>query len=427
MLAETPVASISPTYESDKSATRIDIALLVSALFLQRFALPFFAGKLLGLHLLPIALIFLYQFLSGKLLLQYDRLLWFLAVALAASCSLLLNFKSTMLTSYFEFILLYWFFTLTRPSTTDLYKSTVRVFQLLVLTVSLVGVAQFIAQFIVDGRRLIVFYGIVPDFLLSAAHDQASGEARTFGSGIIKSNGIFLAEPSALSQITALGILIEVLEFRRPRYLVVMTLGFLVAYSGTGLMTLLLFLPLAGLRNSRAGASVFMMVVFSLGLFVTGIIDLSAFTSRVDEFDTVNSSGFGRFVAPFWLAAKQFDTGSLQTLLAGSGPGTVTTFTDLRYSTAAPTWLKLLFEYGIIGSFIFVCFLASCLRKSRCPGLVLAALLFTYVFHGGAVLNPPLLTIIMVLCTLHGPELRRRSVDEASRYGPSLVAGSAGG
>ncbi len=126
---------------------------------------------------------------------------------------------------------------------------------------------------------------------------------------IIKSNGIFLAEPSILSQITALGILIEVLEFRRPRYLVVMALGFLVAYSGTGLMLLLLFLPLAGLRHGRAGLSALFVVMFVLGLFATGIIDLSAFTSRVGEFEDTGSSGFERFVAPFWLAAKQFDTG----------------------------------------------------------------------------------------------------------------------
>jgi hypothetical protein len=404
------------------------MALLASALFLQRFAFPF-GHTLVALTLVTISLLLLHQFLSGKLLIQYERLLWFLTVALAATCSLLLNlnFKGTTLTSYFEFILLYWFFTLARPSTSDQYEKTLQAFQFLVILLSCLGVAQFIAQFIVDGRRLIVFYGTVPDFLLNSAHDQASNEARTFGSGIIKSNGFFLAEPSTLSQITALGILIEVLEFHRPRYLVVMALGFLVAYSGTGLITLLLFLPLAGLRNSRAGLSAFMIVVFTLGLLVTGIIDLSAFTSRVDEFDTVNSSGFGRFVAPFWLAAKQFDTGSLQALLAGSGPGTIKTFNDTRFDADPATWLKLFYEYGIIGSFVFVCFLASCLRKSRCPGLVLAALLVTYVFHGGAVLSSQLLTIIMVLCTLHGPELRRRRVDEASRYGPSLVAGSAGG
>src|SRR5712672_3653769 len=50
MLAETSAASVRPTYKSDKSddksATRVDIALLVSMLFLQRFSLPFGATAL---------------------------------------------------------------------------------------------------------------------------------------------------------------------------------------------------------------------------------------------------------------------------------------------------------------------------------------------------------------------------------------------
>src|SRR2546430_2844819 len=34
------------------------------------------------------------------------------------------------------------------------------------------------------------------------------------------------------------------------------------------------------------------------------------------------SSGFQRFVAPFWMAAENLDTASLPALLLGSGPGT---------------------------------------------------------------------------------------------------------
>jgi hypothetical protein len=233
---------------------------------------------------------------------------------------------------------------------------------------------------------------------------------------------MFLAEPSFLSQFTALGILVEVLEFRRPRCLLVMSLGFLVAYSGTGSMLLLIFLPLAGLRHSRAGLSALLVVVFILGLFATGIIDLSAFTDRVGEFDAPGSSGFARFVSPLWLAAKNFDTASLQALLIGNGPGTAKTFNDLWHGGGqVADWFKPFYEYGIIGSFIFWCFLASCFRRSRCPGLVVAAIIFGFLF-----LQTPL-TIAIALCTLSGPEPRRRHIAGPHRYGPSLVAGSAGG
>ena len=176
----------------------------------------------------------------------------------------------------------------------------------------------------------------------------------------------------SLSQITAGGILIEVLEFRRPRYLLVVAHDFL----GTGLMSSCSLLPLAGLRHGRAGVSVFRRYVRPRAL-CNRTIDMSAFTSRVGEFDETRSSAFLRFVSPFWLAAKQFHTAWFQALVVGSGPGTAKTFGDTvngyRYMA---TWFKLFYEYGIIGSFMFSCFLISCFRKSRCPGLVCWAIIF---------------------------------------------------
>ncbi len=422
MLAQTSGASVYPAYKSDKSAARVDIALLVSALFLQRFSLPFGATRL-ALDLVAIGCILSYQFLSGKFAIQYDRALWFLGFALAITCSLLLNFNSTMLTAYFQFMVFYALFTLSRPSTPDQYRRTLQAFQYLVMILSCLAIAQFVAQFVVDAKQLVMFFGIVPDFLFDDLH--AGGNitigAVSGGSSLMRSNGIFLAEPSILSQITALGILIESLEFRRPRYLLVMALGFLVAYSGTGSVLLLLFLPLAGLRHGRAGLSVLLVAMFALGLFATGVIDLSVFTSRAGEFEDTRASGFARFVSPFWLAAKQFNTVSVQALLLGSGPGTVKFLADTWYAGFVATWIKILYEYGMIGSFLFCCFLASCLRRSRCPGLVVAAIIFTYVFLQG------MMTITIALCTLSGPAPRRRHIGGSSQYQPSFVAGSAAG
>ena len=273
-------ASVSPIY---KSETRVDVALLVSALFLQRFTIPF--GKsLVSLDFVSVAFICLHQFLSGKMLIRYDRLLWFLATALTATCSLLLNFKSTMLSSYSQFLVMYSLVTLSRPSTPDRYKSTLQAFQFLVM-ILLMPRSGAIRRAVRGGwQKALVFYGLVPDFLLATLQNGWNTIHAIEGSSLLKSNGIFLAEPSILSQITALGMLIEVLEFRRPRWLFAMVLGLLVAYSGTGLVTLLLFLPLAGLRHGRAGLSALLVVMFMLGLFATGIIDLSVFLGRVGEF-----------------------------------------------------------------------------------------------------------------------------------------------
>jgi hypothetical protein len=408
------VESVWPTYRSDKSATRVDVALLVSALLLPRFALPF-GNTSLQLDLVAIGLILTYQFISGKLLIQYDRLLWFLGLAFAITCSLLLNFKSTMLPAYFQVMVLDSLITLRRPSTADQYKRTLQAFQFLVMLLSCLAVVHLVAEFLGEGDGLIKFYGILPDFLFGTAGiDRSSIEPASH----FRSNGIFLTEPSMLSQITGLGILIEVLEFRRLRYLLVMTLGFLLSYSGTGSMLLLVFLPLAGLRD-RAGLPVLLIAMFALGLFATGMIELSAFTSRVDEFGNTGASGFSRFVSPFWLAAKQFDTGSLQALLVGNGPGAAKTFGDNWYASGSlATWFKIFYEYGIIGSFILVGFLTSCLRRSRCPSLVVAAIIFAWVFLQG------MMTMTIPLCTLSGIEPRRGRIDKTNQDRPSFVAGA---
>ena len=55
----------------------------------------------MSLDILPVVIIIAYQFASGRLLIGYNRLYWFLALAVAASYTLYLNFSSGMLPSLF--------------------------------------------------------------------------------------------------------------------------------------------------------------------------------------------------------------------------------------------------------------------------------------------------------------------------------------
>jgi hypothetical protein len=421
VLTETSATPVFPTY---KSKTRVDIALLASTLFLQRFGLPFFHTRL-TFDFVFAALIFVHQFASGRLFILYDRLLWFLVVVMAATSSLLLNFESRMLTSYGLFVLAYFLLTLSRPSTPDQYKCTLQGFQSLVLILSCLAIAQFAAQFLVDHRKLVMFYGIVPDFLL----ENASDLGRMGGTSLVKSNGIFLEEPSTMSQIAALGIMIEVLEFRRPRYLILLTLGLLLAYSGTGISILLVSLPLVVLVNRKAQLPVMLVGLFAFGLLAAGIIHLSLFTSRIGEFEDTHSSGFMRFVSPFWMAEEYFPTVSLPKLLLGNGPGGigfVPRLGDLTYHATGSCWFNLIYYYGLIGAFVFTCFFASCFRRSRCPKPLIVALIYYHVMIGN-IIGTATLIMIVVLCTLNGPEPRRGSVDETGQYRSSLAAGSVAG
>ena len=425
LVTEIPTVAFSARPRGNSEAS-IDIALLVCALFLQRFSLSF-GNSLMSLDVVPAVLILIYQFAAGRLVIVYDRLLSFLALGFVATWSLWLNFKRPMLSSYSEFVLMYFLLTLSRPATSSRYKRTLQGFQFLVLVLSFLAIAQFFAQFVLDGRQLIQFYGIVPDYLLASF---STGGVNTIipmteGSSLIKSNGIFLTEPSTLSQITALGILIELLEFRRLRYLLPLVCGFLLSYSGTGLMMLLLCLPLSGLFRRGTIFYLLMTVLFVFGLWITGIVDLSVLVSRAGEFEDTRASGFARFVGPFWLAADSLHLASLRGLLLGNGPGTTAAFADAFWYSGGvtATWTKLLYEYGLIGSFIFVLFLATCFRQTLCPGLLLTAVVFSYVFLGGNLLSTPFLIMTIVLVTLNAPEARRDRIGTKSRFHTSLIAG----
>jgi hypothetical protein len=267
-----------------------------------------------------------------------------------------------------------------------------------------------------------MFFGIFPDSLLPY-HAGVNTMGIVGPGGLIKSNGIFLGEASTLSQLAALAILIEVLEFRRPRYLIVLTIGFLLAYSGTGLSILLISLPLAFLVNRRAQLPVLVVSLFAMALFATGVIHLSAFTSRLGEFQDTDASGFLRFVSPFWMAADHFATAPLSELLGGKGPSSTESFVPPGWYTGGGTWFKVLYEYGLIGAFIFSCFLGSCLRRSRAPKPFMAGMIYNYLFTGNLLMDPSYLLIAVVLCTLHGPDPRRSPIDESGHYRLSPTTG----
>jgi hypothetical protein len=402
------------------ASSRVDLALLVCAFFLQRFTLAFH-NSLLFFDIVPATAILLHQFFAGRLVIDFDRLVWFLIAWVAITGAVWLNFQPTMLPSFLELTLVYALFMLKRSSAPDAYKDTLRTFQFLAGMLGVLAIVQFVAQFAVDGRQLIRFFGIFPDTVFTS---RVNTIIPIGGSFLIKSNGIFLQEPSSLSQLMALGILIEVLEFGRPKYLFILTLGLLLAYSGTGLLLLLFFFPLAAIGNKNARLPAVAVVCIALIFVGTGSIDSSEFTSRIGEFNDTNASGFSRYISPFWLAKENFDTSPLPALLMGHGSGTMDAFAnaaDPWYIGFAGTWIKLFYEYGLIGTFLFFCFLIACLMKSMCPRLVVAAILFSYVFQGGELLNTSFLIMMIVLCTLSGAQKLRGDAVRSGHRAPAFA------
>ena len=411
-------------FPTDKSVTRVDIALMACALFLQRFSFPFLGDTTLSLDTVAVVLILGYQFAYGRLLIQYDRLLWFLVLAAVTVLALLLNLKNTRLTSYGLFMVLYFFFLFAHPSTNEQYKQTLQGFQFLVLILSSLAIIQFLLQFVLDGARLIMFYGIFPDSLLPSPQGAGGTGWNTItrigASSLIRSNGIFLVEAATMAQMAAIAILVEVLEFGRPRYLILITLALLLAYSGTGISVLIVALPLAVSIHRRAQKATLLIGLFAFGAVATGMIDISVLTSRTSEFEDTNTSGFVRFISPLWMVSDLLGRASTLEIFFGKGPGSPYG-EGAFYMASANTWVKVLFEYGLVGLLVFACFLGSSFRKTRCSTPVIVGVIYLYLFTQNNLLTPSVVVIMVVLCTLSGPELRRARVHDTREYRPSLV------
>ena len=121
-----------------------------------------------------------------------------------------------------------------------------RVNYLLVIIAGL-GIAQFAAQFV--GLRLFAFTGLVPaNFLLEQGYNL---EIPVSIGETLKSNGLFLIEPSVFSQFMAVGLMIEMLTARRPVYFGLFTAGLLLSLFTGGYQQfppVLLLLAIARLR-----------------------------------------------------------------------------------------------------------------------------------------------------------------------------------
>ena len=217
-----------------------------------------------------------------------------------------------------------------------------------------------------------------------------------YGADKLKSNGVFFAEPSFFSQAAALAAIYELSSKKRVVRLILLLGGLFVSYSGTGMMLLVPF----GLYHLCRGRSLVPLVAcLGVGLVIIAFgsaLRLDAITDRFDEFMVPGSSGYARFISIFDVIRK-FQSPYVQTTLFGLGIGQVATYiATLPYEGFGPTWGKIFFEYGLVGSMLYAAFMWRLLYQAQSP--LSYPLLLVYLFMGGyvgdtAVLIPMLLFI----------------------------------
>ena len=298
--------------------------------------------------------------------------------------------------SFLLLVCLYSAYIFVIPDASDrTFESTLRMFRRFSLIVAAAGICQFFAQLAIPGPTLFTFETFFPESVLTQNFNfviPVPG-AEQFN----KSNGFFLLEPSHFSQMMALAIIAEI-AFRRPSWrLAVLGLALLLSYSGTGLVLCAIFVPLLLVWRGH-GQLVIAMVGAVLALLVfANLFHLTSTLDRLSEFGSERSSAFARFLSPFYLF-MDFVFPHAQTTLFGLGPGAIEPyFQSEEYAVHDPTWGKLFFEYGLVGTVPFTIFICRCLFRGARSLLLNAAVFFTYLVLGGNLVDARVESLILAL------------------------------
>lgn len=399
---------------------------IVGAVFLSRFAFAF-AGRKLSLPLLVIVASIVGLAAFGRLRVHLPRfILYAVSTAALMTAAALGGSGRVSGMSFLLLAVLYLAYVFVVDGDEATYAWVIVAFRRICLVAAIAGIAQFVAQLVLPGPTLFTFRGIVPDSYLALEYNYVDPVG--FLPGFYKSNGFFLPEPSIFGQLMALAVICEVLFLGASYRLFVLALALFLSFSGSGALLCAIFIPLLLLRRGNpslllvAAGLVVLLFVFSDSRY------LEPYLGRIGEFQSSQSSAFARFLSPFYLFNEFIFTSTRNTLL-GLGPGAIDPFFNNFYTEVFdPTWGKLFFEYGLVGTLPFALFITCCFFADAPARWLSGALFLNYLLFGGYLLSAPVAGLVLALSVWHRapPQPGKRPMAPIHDAGFSFVSRAAG-
>ena len=260
--------------------------------------------------------------------------------------------------------------------------------------IAALALLQYAAQF--AGVRVFSFARLVP--ALKPVLTESGFNVMTpikYGSSIYRSNGGVLLEPSILSQVMALAVIVDFMVLRRVLWVPLYAAATLAAFAGTGPLVLVLTLALSGLFKPKdLPRTVAIVMGLALVTAVAAVVFPSQFATLAGRANTADPSTQARYGAQ--LLVLNTIIGDAR-LLLGFGPGAADGFVQLGSMSAA---LKLLFDYGLIGLTAFFTYIVAAFLRKDAPALTIGALLLFQLWRRLSPFFLPMGLMLALTCCL---------------------------
>ena len=269
------------------------------------------------------------------------------------------------------------------------------------LIICVLGIAQYAGQFVIGARLAFPIEHFTPAAFITHRYNYLN--AMAYGSTTYKANGLFMLEPSYYSQLLGIAMLLELAGPQRLWRIALYSLGFVVAFSGTGLVMMAMTFPTLLIVYKRYSLLVAGILGGALIIAFGESLGLSLFLERAQEFDSTESSGYMRYVGPAKLIG-QYLSSEPKRWLFGLGAGMMMRTTPWPMYNASETgWAKLILEFGVVGATTYFIFLYTCVFRARQPSVLRMALAAMTLLNG--IFDPPHHGMILTLL-IWMPELK---------------------
>jgi hypothetical protein len=257
----------------------------------------------------------------------------------------------------------------------------VTAFQNMAAIIALSGILQYAGQYVIGVKAAFPIEHFTPASLIIQKYNYLI--PLHHGSPYLKSNGIFLLEPSFFSQLSAISLIVELIYFHRLNRVMLLTLALAVAYSGTGLVILAVVVPALLITQGRFDLVLLLGAAAALLGVAAGVLHLGIFAARLGTFTNTHSSAFARFVGQFSLF-EQFLWPDFKNAMIGMGAGAAEAVSHRANLPVAAqmAFTKILLEYGILGSLLYGSFFCFCLFRPKGHVLIKIALLIGFCMNG---------------------------------------------